>query len=58
MSKNKITINDLETEARLNGYFNLDDICNAILEPNGKISFEQKTQLNKDYLEIINNFVH
>ena len=44
MSKNKITINDLETEARLNGYFNLDDICNAILEPNGKISFEPKEE--------------
>lgn len=42
MSKNKITINMLQTEARLVGYFNLDDINNAILEPNGMISFEQK----------------
>ena len=40
MSKNKITINDLITEARTNGYFNLKEINNAILEPNGKISFE------------------
>lgn len=42
MSKNKITINMLQTEARLMGYFNLDEINNAILEPNGKISFEPK----------------
>lgn len=40
MSKNKITINMLETEARLMGYFNLNEINNAILEPNGLISFE------------------
>ena len=42
MAKNKITINILETEARVNGYFNLNDISNALLEPNGKISFEPK----------------
>lgn len=42
MSKNKITINMLQTEARLMGYFNLDEINNAILEPTGKISFEPK----------------
>ena len=42
MSKNQITINILETEARVNGYFNLNEINNAILEPNGKISFEAK----------------
>ena len=42
MAKNKITINILETEARINGYFNLNEINNAILEPNGKISFELK----------------
>ena len=42
MSKNKITINILQTEARLMGYFNLDEINNAILEPNGMISFEPK----------------
>ena len=42
MAKNKITINILETEARVNGYFNLKEINNAILEPNGKISFEPK----------------
>lgn len=42
MSKNKITINILQTQARLMGYFNLDEINNAILEPNGMISFEPK----------------
>lgn len=40
MAKNKITINNLQTEARLMGYFNLDEINNAILEPSGMISFE------------------
>lgn len=42
MSKNKITINILQTEARLMGYFNLEEINNAILEPSGMISFEPK----------------
>lgn len=42
MAKNKITINILQTQARLLGYFNLDEINNAILEPNGMISFEPK----------------
>ena len=42
MAKNKITINILQTEARLMGYFNLDEINNAILEPSGMISFEPK----------------
>lgn len=52
MSKNKITINILQTEARLMGYFNLDEINNAILEPSGMISFEpkekEKTATKKD----------
>lgn len=42
MAKNKLTINILQTEARLMGYFNLDEINNAILEPSGMISFEPK----------------
>ena len=42
LKKNKININILETEARVAGYFNLNEINNAILEPNGKISFEPK----------------
>lgn len=45
MSKNKITINILQTEARLMGYFNLDEINNAILEPSGMISFEPKDKI-------------
>ena len=53
MAKNKITINDLETEARIMGYFNLIEINNAILEPNGKISFELKDKykntIKKDF---------
>lgn len=44
MSKNKITINTLETESRLMGYFNLNEINNAILEPSGLISFEPKNK--------------
>lgn len=42
MSKKRININILQTEARLKGYFNLDEINNAILEPSGMISFEPK----------------
>ena len=42
MAKNKLTINILQTEARLKGYFDLDEINNAILEPSGVISFEPK----------------
>ena len=42
MAKNKITINILQTEARLMGIFNLDEVNNAILEPSGMISFELK----------------
>lgn len=42
MKKNKMTINILQTEARLMGYFDLNEINNAILEPSGMISFEPK----------------
>jgi len=45
MRKNKMTINILQTEARLMGYFNLEEINNAILEPNGMISFEPKDKV-------------
>lgn len=45
MAKNKITINILQTEARLMGYFNLEEINNAILEPSGMISFEPKDKV-------------
>lgn len=42
MKKSKITINFLQTEARLKGFFNLSEINNAIMEPSGMISFEPK----------------
>lgn len=45
MKKNKMTINILQTEARLMGFFNLDEINNAILEPSGMISFEPKEKV-------------
>ena len=52
MAKNKITVNILQTEARLMGIFNLDEVSNAILEPSGMISFElkekEKTSTKKD----------
>ena len=44
MKKEKIDINDLQEEARQQGYFNLEDINYAILETNGKISFLPKTE--------------
>ena len=55
MGKNKITINVLEREARLMGYFHLEEINAAILEENGKISFELKEKYKtptKDELNI------
>lgn len=55
MGKNKITINILEREARLMGYFHLEEINTAILEQNGKISFEPKEKnkpLTKNDLNI------
>lgn len=42
MKSCKITVNNLETEARLMGYFSLDEIDYAIMENNGKISFKPK----------------
>ena len=55
LRKNKININILETEARLMGYFNLNEINNAILEPNGKISFEPKEKEKPSTKKIIGN---
>ena len=40
----KIDINDFLMECRINGYFNLNDIQTAILEPNGRISFLPKAE--------------
>lgn len=55
MKSCKITVNNLETEARLMGYFSLDEIDYAIMENNGKISFKPKEKnkpLEKgDYLD-------
>lgn len=42
LAKCKITINDLEREARLAGYFRLDEINMAYFEANGQFSFELK----------------
>lgn len=42
LKKTKIDINDLLAEARIAGYFNLDEINYAIMEINGNISFLPK----------------
>ncbi len=42
LAKNRITVDMLESEARIAGYFRLDEIESAILEANGKMSFEVK----------------
>lgn len=39
MKKAKLTVNDLLSEARIAGYFNLQDVCFAVMENSGKISF-------------------
>ena len=44
LRKEKIDINDLQEQAREQGYFNLEDINYAILETSGKISFLPKTE--------------
>ena len=45
MKTEKINLNDLQEEARQQGYFNLEDIDYAILETSGRISFLAKTEL-------------
>lgn len=42
MAKNMITVDMLECEARIAGYFEIDEISMAILESNGKMSFMPK----------------
>lgn len=42
MAKNMITVDMLECEARIAGYFELDEINMAVLESNGKMSFMPK----------------
>lgn len=39
LKKSKMDINEFLVQCRTNGYFNLEDIETAILEPNGKVSF-------------------
>lgn len=51
LKKARIEVDDLLSSARGNGYFNLSDIDNAIMETTGKISFQpvaKKRQLNPD----------
>lgn len=42
LKKVQVDINDLLSEARLNGYFNISEIQTAIMETDGKISFQPK----------------
>lgn len=42
LKKIKFDINDLLEEARINGYFNIDEIEYAIMEANGRVSFLPK----------------
>ena len=44
MKKVRITINELMSEARINGIPDISQIYHAILEPNGKISFCLKSR--------------
>lgn len=44
MSKEGIDINDLQEEARQNGYFDLSKVNYAVLETSGKISFLSKAK--------------
>lgn len=44
LKKSLIDINELMQECRGSGYFNIDDIAYAILEPCGKLSFLPKTK--------------
>lgn len=44
VEKAKIDLSDLLQEARNNGYFDISEIGFAIMEPNGKISFQPKSK--------------
>lgn len=39
LSRNRLDVNEFLTQCRINGYFDLNEIHTAILEPNGKVSF-------------------
>lgn len=51
LRKEGIDINDLEELARQKGYFNLEKINYAILEPSGKISFLAKNNIAKEKID-------
>lgn len=44
LNKCKLDINDLLEQIRIGGYFNLNEVCYAILEANGKISIFPKNE--------------
>lgn len=53
--KSKMDINEFLTQCRINGYFDLEDIQTAIIEPNGHITFlpkNNKRPVNPDDLKI------
>lgn len=50
----KLDLNEFLMECRINGYFNLNDIQTAILEPNGKISFLPKSSKRPSTPEDLN----
>ena len=50
----KLDINEFLVECRTSGYFNINDIETAILEPNGKISFLPKSSKKPITPEILN----
>lgn len=47
MKRVKTDINDLLEQARISGYFDIDEIAFAIMEANGKISFLTKDKFNQ-----------
>lgn len=42
--KSKLDINEFLTQSRINGYFSLDEVQTAIIEPNGHITFLPKAE--------------
>lgn len=50
----KLDLNEFFVECRTQGYFNINDIQTAILEPNGKISFLPKASKKPIYPEDLN----
>ena len=52
LKKSKIDVNDLLTEARENGYFNLDEIDYAFMEVNGFLPKEKEKPVTKRDMKI------